>query len=80
MNHDILFASELPLDGLLKQLMVSVQVPQLSRAFFRGVFSFVLFCFVFVFVFVFCFCFCFFLPNKGTVKHRLCFLNSEDWH
>ena len=24
--------------------------------------------------------FCFFLPNKGTVKHRLCFLNSEDWH
>ena len=43
MNHDILFASELPLDGLLKQLMVSVQVPQLSRAFFRG---FVLFCFV----------------------------------
>ena len=75
MNHDILFASEPPLDGLLKQLMVSVQVPQLSRAFFRGVFSFVLFLFFFVCLFFFLF-----LPNKGTVKHRLCFLNSEDWH
>ena len=36
MNHNILFGSEPPLDGLLKQLVVSVQVPQLSRAFFRG--------------------------------------------
>ena len=74
MNHNILFESEPPLDGLLKKLVVSVQVPQLSRAFFRGVFSFVLFCFCFFFLFFL------FLPNKGTVKHRLCFLNSEDWH
>ena len=40
MNHNILFGSEPPLDGLLKQLMVSVQVPHLSRAFLEGFFFF----------------------------------------
>ena len=37
MKHDILFGSVLTVGNLLKELMVSVQVSQLSRAFFQNI-------------------------------------------